>query len=102
MVAGSKYSSQSGMFRMHLQPDSSALWTLWIPFVLLSTHIPRIQTQIEDIILDLQDPDDYVDQVLATLEQEQADRERQQVEAAARCRVRCLTERQVSDNIVEQ
>jgi hypothetical protein len=54
------------------------------------------RAQIEDIILDLEDPDDYVDEVVASLEREQAERERQQVEAAARCRVRCLTNREVS------
>ena len=71
--------------------------TVWMTLALLSLHIASVRTQIEDIILDLEDPEDYVEEVVANLEREQAARERQQVEAAARCRVRCLANRQVSN-----
>ncbi|KAK2143646.1 hypothetical protein LSH36_824g02019 [Paralvinella palmiformis] len=69
--------------------------TVWMTLALLSLHIASVRTQIEDIILDLEDPEDYVEEVVANLEREQAARERQQVEAAARCRVRCLANRQI-------
>ena len=74
--------------------------TLWISVLIITTHLPRTLAQIEDIVLDLDYPDDYVDVVVANMEREHADRESHQVEAAARCRVRCLVKRQVSGVII--
>ena len=102
MATARRLTSQSGPFRIHRRHlyYPCTLCTLWLSLLIITIHLPRTLAQIEDIILDLEDPDDYVDEVVANLEREQADRERHQVEAAARCRVRCLAERQVSDVIL--
>ena len=100
MATAIGFTSQSGQSKIPRLSPGYTMCTLWISVLIITTHLPRTLAQIEDIILDLEDPDDYVDEVVANLEREQADRERHQVEASARCRVRCLAERQVSDVII--
>ena len=64
MVTATGIHNQSGQFRIYRLSPSYTMCTLWISVLIITTHLPRTLAQIEDIILALDYPDDYVDEVV--------------------------------------